>query len=194
MLSDSARGSVRESKLWEEFSMEPSSRTPEGEPNRCPVCGKTVRIDPSRPQGDAPCPHCGHLLWFGPPQQRSDKEELANQASRLRQGEITLGDFKRQIVQMKRLGWIMSILPGKSSILDTLAELDTDRDMRRSSGIIDAMTPEERRNPKDILDASRRCRVAKGAGVMPSDVSSLVEQFVSIANMVKKMSSKSVSD
>jgi len=45
--------------------MKPSSRTPEGEPNRCPVCGKDLRIEPSRPAGDAPCPHCGHLVWFG---------------------------------------------------------------------------------------------------------------------------------
>ena len=47
--------------------MEPSTRTPEGEPNRCPVCGNDLWIEPSRPPGDAPCPHCGHLLWFGPP-------------------------------------------------------------------------------------------------------------------------------
>lgn len=44
--------------------MKPSSRTPEGEPNHCPVCGKDLRIEPSRPADDAPCPHCGHLLWF----------------------------------------------------------------------------------------------------------------------------------
>ena len=44
--------------------MEPSSRTPEGEPNFCPVCGHLVQIEPSRPPGDAPCPYCGHLLWF----------------------------------------------------------------------------------------------------------------------------------
>ncbi|HEY2839260.1 MAG TPA: phosphopantetheine-binding protein [Pirellulales bacterium] len=41
-----------------------SSRTPEGEPNRCPLCGKDVILEPSQPLGDAPCPHCGHLLWF----------------------------------------------------------------------------------------------------------------------------------
>ncbi len=41
-----------------------SSRTPEGAPNRCSVCGSEIRIDPSRPPGDAPCPKCGHLLWF----------------------------------------------------------------------------------------------------------------------------------
>ena len=41
-----------------------SSRTPEGEPNHCPLCGADVRIEPSVLFGDAPCPNCGHLLWF----------------------------------------------------------------------------------------------------------------------------------
>jgi anti-sigma B factor antagonist len=41
-----------------------SSRTPEGQPNICPVCGSHVRIEHSDPAGDAPCPQCGHLLWF----------------------------------------------------------------------------------------------------------------------------------
>jgi hypothetical protein len=41
-----------------------SSRTPEGRPNHCAVCGKRIVIEPSHPFGDAPCPHCGCLLWF----------------------------------------------------------------------------------------------------------------------------------
>jgi hypothetical protein len=41
-----------------------SSRTPEGRPNRCPICGRAIRIEPSQPFGDAPCPACGTLLWF----------------------------------------------------------------------------------------------------------------------------------
>jgi len=44
--------------------MLPASRTPEGEPNRCPICGNALRLEPSRPPGDAPCPHCGSLVWF----------------------------------------------------------------------------------------------------------------------------------
>jgi anti-anti-sigma factor len=44
--------------------MEISSRTPEGQPDRCHVCGSEVKIEPSDPSGDAPCPRCGHLLWF----------------------------------------------------------------------------------------------------------------------------------
>jgi hypothetical protein len=43
-----------------------ASRTPEGSPNRCPVCAASVVIEPSQPPGDAPCPACGHLLWFPP--------------------------------------------------------------------------------------------------------------------------------
>jgi Zn-dependent protease len=50
--------------LEDKLAMEPSSRTPEGKPNRCSVCGKDLRLEPSYPSGDAPCPHCGHLLWF----------------------------------------------------------------------------------------------------------------------------------
>ena len=51
----------------------PSSRTPEGQPHECPVCGTAVVVEPSLPPGDAPCPHCGCLLWFpgGPGSQRA---------------------------------------------------------------------------------------------------------------------------
>jgi hypothetical protein len=41
-----------------------SSRTPEGEDNHCPVCDNVLRLEPSRPPGDAPCPCCGVLVWF----------------------------------------------------------------------------------------------------------------------------------
>ena len=41
-----------------------SSRTPEGSPNRCPICDSAVYIESSKPFGDAPCPSCGTLLWF----------------------------------------------------------------------------------------------------------------------------------
>ena len=41
-----------------------SSRTPEGQPNHCPMCGSYLTIEPSNPAGEAPCPQCGNLLWF----------------------------------------------------------------------------------------------------------------------------------
>ena len=51
-----------------------SSRTPEGVPNRCPLCGSDLRIEPSDPPGDAPCPNCGHLLWFNSQPQFSEPQ------------------------------------------------------------------------------------------------------------------------
>jgi signal recognition particle GTPase len=200
--------------------MEPSSRTPEGEPNQCPVCGKPVLIDPSRPPGDAPCPHCGHLLWFElPPQnlderesveheeavrelveparQRFNKEESVNLEARLRQGEFTLADFKKMIGQTKKLGpldRILGVLPGMGGISQTLSTLEAKRAMQRLTGIIDAMTPAERRNPRDTLDESRRRRVATGAGVTPTDVNSLVEQFDSLAGIMRKLAGMRMRD
>src|SRR6266496_150438 len=55
-----------------------ASRTPEGDPNRCPVCGKDCRLEPSLPARDGPCPHCGHLLWFGeaPGSEASDMKSV----------------------------------------------------------------------------------------------------------------------
>lgn len=44
-----------------------SSRTHEGDPNLCPACGCRLRLEPSEPSRDAPCPQCGHLLWFAQP-------------------------------------------------------------------------------------------------------------------------------
>jgi hypothetical protein len=46
--------------------MQPSSRTPEGESNYCPICGTHFRLEPSYPARDAPCPNCGSLTWFPP--------------------------------------------------------------------------------------------------------------------------------
>src|SRR5436309_1117187 len=57
-----------------------SSRTPEGMPNRCPVCGNRLRLEPSKPTLDAPCPHCGHLLWFAPSKPSADVRQSLTQA------------------------------------------------------------------------------------------------------------------
>ena len=59
-----------------------ASRTPEGTPNRCPVCGNDLKMDPSKPTLDAPCPHCGHLLWFAPDRPPA-REQLAKVVLRL---------------------------------------------------------------------------------------------------------------
>src|SRR4051812_10006417 len=54
-----------------------SSRTPEGDPNRCPICGYRCRVEPSCLSPDAPCPRCGHLLWFPADEHRPSKRKQA---------------------------------------------------------------------------------------------------------------------
>jgi len=53
-----------------------SSRTPEGEPNRCPFCEAEVWIEPSQLAGEAPCPQCSHLLWFVPRHEEPSEVDL----------------------------------------------------------------------------------------------------------------------
>jgi acyl carrier protein len=67
-----------------------ASRTPEGWPNRCPICGADVWIDPSQPPGDAPCPKCGQLLWFDDADNRRRILELIAARLSLKPNEIDL--------------------------------------------------------------------------------------------------------
>jgi signal recognition particle subunit SRP54 len=93
---------------------------------------------------------------------------------------------------MKKMGSVkelMGKIPGMSGLAGDLDSegVDADGEVKRIQGIIDSMTPAERANP-NLIDIARRRRIAKGAGVEPSDVSSLVKQFDAMAAMVKEMS------
>ena len=130
-------------------------------------------------------------------QQKFDQEELAKQEARLRKGEFTLDDFKKLIGQTKKLGplnKLMSLLPGMGQLREALQNIDADKDMHRLVGIIDSMTPEERRNPKKVIDQSRRRRIAEGAGVQPHEVNELVKQFEPMADLMKSMSGMGMRD
>ena len=99
---------------------------------------------------------------------------------------------------MKKMGSVKDImgkLPGMSDLAGSLdAEgVDADGEMKRVQGIIDSMTAAERSNPH-LIDIPRRRRIAAGAGVDPSDVSSLVKQFDGMAAMVKQMASMTMMD
>jgi len=73
-------------------------------------------------------------------------------------------------------------------------QTDAEGDMQRLGGIVDAMTPAERRNPSKLIDQSRRRRIAGGAGVEPHEVNELVKQFDGMAAMMKDMASLSIRD
>jgi signal recognition particle subunit SRP54 len=125
-------------------------------------------------------------------QQKFDQEEMKVQEARLRKGEFTLDDFKKLLGQTKKLGplnKIMGMIPGMSGAAEMLGDVDAEDDMRRLGGIVDSMTPAERRNPSKIIDPSRRRRIAAGAGVEPHEVNELVKQFDAMADMMKKLSS-----
>ena len=76
--------------------MAPSSRTPEGEPNRCPVCGKSLCIEPSRPPGDAPCPHCGCLIWF------EQASSTRGDRGAVEESKRTIHDWVRHIAELSK--------------------------------------------------------------------------------------------
>jgi signal recognition particle subunit SRP54 len=125
-----------------------------------------------------------------------DQEEAQRQQEKLAQGKFDLNDFRQQIVQMKKMGSVkelMGKIPGLNQMDVDLDAIDADGEVKRIQGIIDSMTPDERRDPHQI-DISRRRRIATGAGVDPADVSGLVKQFDAMAALVKQMSQMSMLD
>jgi signal recognition particle subunit SRP54 len=115
------------------------------------------------------------------------------QEERLRKGEFTLDDFRKQLSQVTRLGplqKVMGLIPGMGALNEMMGDVDPEQDMKRLFGIIDAMTPEERSNPSKTIDQSRRRRIAAGAGVQPNEVNDLVKQFDAMAQMMTTMAGK----
>jgi signal recognition particle subunit SRP54 len=126
-------------------------------------------------------------------QQEFDQEEMRLQEERLRKGEFTLEDFRKQLSQIGRLGplqKVMGLIPGMGALNEMMGDIDPEEDLKRLFGIIDSMTPEERRNPSKIIDQSRRRRIAAGAGVEPHEVGDLVKQFDAMSQMMTSLAGK----
>ena len=120
-------------------------------------------------------------------QRKFDQDEMKRQEERLRAGEFTLDDFKKVLLQTRRLGpmgKVLGMIPGMGGMQEMLAGADLDKDVDRLFGIIDSMTPGERRQPSRLIDQSRRRRIAAGAGVDPHEVSDLVKQFDGMSAMM----------
>jgi len=113
-----------------------------------------------------------------------------------RPDKFTLDDFRRLLGQARRSGTPgrpAVSLPGVSTA-EAIVEQHAQEHLGRVQGSIDSMTPEERRNPKGMIDQSRRRRIAAGAGVEPHEVNELVKQFEPMADMMKKMSGMGIRD
>ncbi|OHE89582.1 MAG: signal recognition particle protein [Verrucomicrobia bacterium RIFCSPLOWO2_12_FULL_64_8] len=119
-------------------------------------------------------------------QEHIDEAQAEKMADKLRKADFTLEDFLEQMQQVKKMGSMESILgmmPGMSGMkLDDRA----DRQMARTEAIIRSMTPQERRKP-EILNGSRRMRIANGAGVKVVDVNMLLKQFQQMQKMMRLM-------
>jgi signal recognition particle subunit SRP54 len=115
----------------------------------------------------------------------ADQAEKA--AARLMEGEFTLDDFLEQMQAIKKMGSLSSLLgmmPGMPKELKN-AKISDD-DLKPIEAIIRSMTLDERSRPQ-IINGSRRARIAKGSGSDPGEVSRLIKQFSEMQKMMKKM-------
>lgn len=150
---------------------------------------KTDAFEPFRPDRMA-----SRILGMGDVLSLIEKAEKVveldvaeNLKKKLRREELTLEDFRSQLRQMKRMGSlsdIMSLLPGQMGSQGP-AEID-DGEFKRFEAILDSMTRFERENPQ-VVNGSRRRRIASGSGVNVSDVNRLLRRFGEAKKMVKKL-------
>jgi signal recognition particle subunit SRP54 len=119
-----------------------------------------------------------------------DLDEAQRVAEKVKKGKgFDLEDFKQQIVQMKKMGGVASLmdkLPAQLVGQIDPAKLQDETQFRRIEGIINSMTPAERRKP-EIIKASRKRRIAAGAGVPVQAVNQLLNQFEQMQKMMKMM-------
>ena len=123
--------------------------------------------------------------------EQMDAEKAERMAAKLKKGEFDLEDLAEQLRQMQRMGGmsgIMGMMPGVRKAKEALAGID-DRVLKRQEAIILSMTRAERRKPA-LLNASRRKRIAAGAGVDVSDVNKLMKMHQQMATMMKQMRTK----
>jgi signal recognition particle subunit SRP54 len=120
-------------------------------------------------------------------EQAFEKDQAEAAAEKLLEGEFTLDDFLEQMQQLKKmgpLGNVLGMLPGMPKELKG-AEIGDDQ-LKPVEAIIRSMTPLERRKP-EVINGSRRSRIANGSGTTVADVNRLVKQFAEMQKMMKRM-------
>jgi signal recognition particle subunit SRP54 len=119
-----------------------------------------------------------------------DREQAMRAAERMRKGQFDLTDLREQLAGMQKMGGmsgLMAMMPGVAKIKSQMAERNLDDSiLKRQMAIIDSMTPGERKHP-DVLKASRKKRIAAGAGSKVEEVNKLLKMHRSMADMMKAM-------
>jgi signal recognition particle subunit SRP54 len=116
-----------------------------------------------------------------------EADQAEETAARMLEGQFTLEDFLEQLQQLKKMGplsGIMGMLPGMPKEMKD-ASIGDDQ-VKLTEAIIRSMTPHERRSP-EIINGSRRTRIATGSGTQVADVNKLIKQFTEMQKMMKKM-------
>lgn len=119
-----------------------------------------------------------------------NEEEAKKLEEKLRKASFTLEDFLQQMRQIKKIGsleQIIAMIPGIGGKLDREAIAGGERQLKVIEAIIQSMTPAERAHP-EIINASRRRRIAKGSGTSVQEVATLLKQFQEMQKMIKKLS------
>jgi len=126
-------------------------------------------------------------------QQQFDANEAAKMQEKMAKGRFTLDDFLAQMRQMKKMGPLKEILKMMGMGGAEMAGMVQGDELKGMESIILSMTPAEREEP-NIVEASRRRRIARGSGADPQDVSGLIKQFDMAANMMKQMATMGMRD
>jgi signal recognition particle subunit SRP54 len=119
-----------------------------------------------------------------------DQGEATRLEKKLRQGKLDLQDFLGQLQQIKRMGplrEILGLLPGLGALKKDLPFDLAEQNLKRIEAIIQSMTPHERRRP-DILDASRKRRIAAGSGTTVQEINQLLRQFREMQRIMQQVS------
>jgi signal recognition particle subunit SRP54 len=118
-----------------------------------------------------------------------DLEDAKRMEEKMRKGEFTLEDFLDQLRQMKKLGPlenIVKMLPGGADAIKGADLGKQEKEFKRMEALICGMTPKERKSPQ-ILNASRRRRIAAGSGASVTELNNLLNKFSQMQQMMKKM-------
>ena len=123
-------------------------------------------------------------------EQAFDQKDAQKQAEKMMKGEFTLEDFLSQLKQIKKMGsigQILEMMPGSmGQVAKNVNPNDAENQMKQTEAIINSMTFQERRNP-EVLNASRRRRIAAGSGTNVQEVNRLIKQFRDIKKLMKTL-------
>jgi signal recognition particle subunit SRP54 len=123
-----------------------------------------------------------------------DEKQAKKLTKKIQKGKFNFNDFLEQMEQMKKMGSmssIMGMIPGMGNMAKAVKDFDLEnsQELRNIKAMVSSMTPKERENP-DLLNNSRKQRIAKGCGLEIVEINRMIKQFKNAGKMAKKFSGK----